>query len=226
MLVTHLLRRLLKILCRIDARDFFDALKAAIDGYPDYRGPMIVMINHINFLEVPMLVSFAYPFHMTGLVKDSTWRNPMMSFLMNTYKAVPINREGAYREAFAKAAAMLKQGYFMIMAPEGRRSGDGVLSKAKGGIIQLALAANVPILPVAHFGGENIWRNMKHLRRTPFNFNTGHPFRINCGPTPDKEERAVILDEIMGTLARLLPEEKRGEYTQAALGSCPHLEFL
>ena len=74
----------------------------------------------------------------------------------------------------------MDQGIFVIVAPEGSRSRNGVLQKGKGGIIQLSLATGAPVLPVGHFGGEKIWENMKRLKRTPFSIKVGRPFRFKC----------------------------------------------
>ena len=113
----------------------------------------------------------------------------------------------------------------MCIAPEGTRSKDGVLGKGKAGIIQLAIEANVPILPVAHHGGENIWKNIRRFRRTPFCFKAGRPFRIKVDSMPGHEEREQIMTEVMSQIACLLPERMRGIYSQNAQNECKYLEF-
>jgi 1-acyl-sn-glycerol-3-phosphate acyltransferase len=212
------MKGILSVICKIDCREFITALKN--------NKPMLVIFNHINFLEVPILVTHSYPIYVSGLVKSETWNNPVFSFIFNTYKAIPIDRKGAFSESFKKVLEAVKNGYFMCVSPEGTRSKDGVLGKGKPGIIQLALEANVPILPVAHFGGENIWKNMRRLRRTPFCFKAGRPFRINCEGLPGKEEREKIMTEVMAQMARLLPERMRGEYAQMTDNECKYLEFV
>ena len=216
--VTHFLKFVLSVLCKIDCREFKQALLK--------NKPLIVIFNHINFLEVPILVSFSYPLSVSGLVKSETWKNPIFSFLFNTYKAVPINRGGAFSESFKHVQEAIQNGFYMCIAPEGTRSKDGVLGKGKPGIIQLALEADVPILPVAHHGGENIWKNIKKFKRTPFFFKAGRAFKINFEGRPNHEQRDIILSEVMGQLARLLPDDMRGIYAQQALCECKYLEFI
>jgi len=216
--VSYFMKGILSFICKIDSKEFKEALKN--------NEPMLVIFNHINFLEVPILVTHSYPLNVTGLVKSETWNNPIMSFIFNTYKAIPIDRRGAFGESFKKVLAALKDGYYMCIAPEGTRSKDGVLGKGKPGIIQLALEADVPILPIAHYGGQNVWKNMRHLKRTPFHFKAGRPFRIKCDKMHGKEEREKIMTEIMAQIARLLPEQMRGEYAQYAYNECQYLEFV
>jgi 1-acyl-sn-glycerol-3-phosphate acyltransferase len=146
--------------------------------------------------------------------------------LFNTYRAIPIDRSGAFTESFKKVRNAIDKGFFMCIAPEGTRSKSGVLGRGKPGVVQLALEADVPILPVAHHGGEHVWKNMKHLKRTPLCFKAGRPFRIRFDGRPGREEREEILDEVMGQMARLLPEQMRGVYAQQAGRDCKHLDFL
>jgi len=216
--VTCLLKTLLTILCKIDCREYSKVLAV--------NKPMLVVFNHVNFLEVPILVTHSYPLYVSGLVKSETWDNPVFAFIFNTYKAVPIDRRGAFSESFKKVLDMINNGFFMCVAPEGTRSKDGVLGKGKAGIVQLAMEADIPILPVAHHGGENIWQNMRKLKRTPFYFKAGQPFKIKFDGRPDKEQREMIISEVMGRIACLLPEDKRGIYSQQADEECKYLEFI
>ena len=216
--VTFVLKTILSILCKIDCKEYVAALSK--------NKPLLVIFNHVNFLEVPILVTHSYPIKVSGLVKSETWKNPIMAFIFNTYKAVPIDRRGAFAGAFKQVHDAIEQGVFMCVAPEGTRSKDGVLGRGKPGIVQLALESDIPILPVAHHGGENIWKNIRRLRRTKFLLKAGRPFRIKFDGKPGKEEREVILTEVMWQIARLLPEQMRGVYSEYALSECKYLDFI
>jgi 1-acyl-sn-glycerol-3-phosphate acyltransferase len=188
---------------------------------------MIIAINHTNFLEIPMLVALSYPVALTGLVKDETWKNPLIGFLMDVYDAIPINRDGSYLHTFRQVQKIMSERQvFIAVAPEGTRSANGILAEGKAGIVQLALLTGVPILPVAHFGGEKIWENIRRFRRTPFHFRVGRPFRFKCEGRPDKKAKQAMVDELMGQLAALLPEEMRGFYATQVLKENEYLEFL
>jgi 1-acyl-sn-glycerol-3-phosphate acyltransferase len=217
-IVNLFLKGIINIICKIDSREYFEALSK--------NAPMLVVFNHINFLEVPILVTHSYPMHVTGIVKSETWKNPFFAFLFNTYKAVPIDRSKAYSEAFKQAGEAIKNGFSMCVAPEGTRSKDGVLQKGKAGVIQLALEADVPILPVVHYGGENIWKNIRRFRRTLLHLKAGQPFRIKFEGRPGREEREMIMSEVMGQMAKLLPEQMRGIYSEQVDLECKYLDFI
>jgi 1-acyl-sn-glycerol-3-phosphate acyltransferase len=216
--VSYFLRTALNTIAKIDYAEFVEALSK--------NKPLLVIFNHVNFLEVPILVAHSYPLYVTGLVKSETWKNPFFAFLFNTYEAVPIDRHGAFAESFKHVRCKIEDGFHMCIAPEGTRSKNGILQRGKPGIIQLAFETNVPILPVVHYGGEDIWKNIKHFRRTPFYFKAGQPFRIKFNGRPGHEEREEMLSEVMGQMARLLPEQMRGIYSQQAQLECKHLDFI
>jgi 1-acyl-sn-glycerol-3-phosphate acyltransferase len=71
----------------------------------------------------------------------------------------------------------------------------------------------VPILPFAHWGGENFMKNVKRLKRTDFHVRVGKPFYLDAkGEKVNAERRQAMVDEIMRQLAELMPEGYRGEY--------------
>lgn len=216
--VSFFLRTVLNSICKIDCREFVQALEK--------NKPLIVIFNHINFLEVPILVSHSYPIKVTGLVKSETWKNPFFAFLLNTFKGIPINREGAFAESFKHVQEAINSGFYVCISPEGTRSKNGILGKGKAGVIQLAIDAGIPVLPVAHYGGENFWRNIKRFKRTTVCFKAGRPFRIKVEKRPGREEREEIINEVMGQIAYLLPQEKRGIYAGMIENECKHLDFI
>jgi 1-acyl-sn-glycerol-3-phosphate acyltransferase len=217
-LINMVVKRIFNTLCDIDSREFVETLSRS--------KPLIVAVNHINFLEVPILVTHSYPTLLTGLVKAETWNNPVMAFLLDTYKAIPIDRRGSYQEAFRRVREAMDEGFFVCIAPEGTRSKNGVLGRGKAGVIQLAHYTGSPVLPVVHYGGEHIWENIRRFKRTSFQFRVGRPFKIKFDGRPDRAVREEMLEEVMGQMARLLPVEMRGIYAGQAERECRYLEFI
>ncbi|MDR3312066.1 MAG: 1-acyl-sn-glycerol-3-phosphate acyltransferase [Spirochaetaceae bacterium] len=224
-IVSTLLRWVLGILCKVDCREYvkmLDAIAELADGSP--RG-IILAINHVNFLEVPILVAFSYPRLVTGIVNADAWTNKFMAFLFDTYAAIPIDRSGSYFQAFRQVQLAMNEGFHMAIAPEGTRSRTGVMARGKAGVVQLALITGAPILPLGHCGGQYFWKNLTHFRRTPFVFNVGRPLRFKFpGRRPTKEEQEIMLDELMGQVAALLPQDMRGVYAEQALRKPEYLE--
>ena len=218
-LVTPVVRGILASLCRIDARQMRLIQK---------RGPLIVAINHVNFLELPLIYSYLFPRDAVGLVKVETWKNPVLAALAWAWDAIPLDRNATDLKAMRLALDVLAAGRILIVAPEGTRSGHGRLQKGRGGIVQLALKSGAPILPVAHTGGERFWANFTSMRRTRFSFRVGQPFRLKTpdGPGGGRLLREEMTDAIMNRISLLLPPAQRGEYPDPELASTRTLEFL
>ena len=203
-IVTPVIKFILSMLCRIDAR--------ALLAVPR-TGPLIIVMNHINFLEVPLLFSFLRPRDVVGMIKNETWDNPVLGALADSWGAIAIDREGADMSAMRQALEVLERGGILLLAPEGTRSGDGNLQKGHGGVVQLALRSGAPIMPVVHHGGEKFWKNFKRWRRTRFFIRTGPAFRLV--PPVQGVSRSVRHDMtecIMNRMSILLPEHLRGVY--------------
>ncbi len=189
-------------------------------------GPVILVANHINFLDAPIMLSRLHPRPVTGLAKVETWDNPLLGLLFNIWEIIPIRRGEADLEAFRLAEAALAQGKMLTVAPEGTRSGNGAMQKGKPGMILLALRSGAPILPLAFYGNETVWRNLRRLRRAPFHVRVGSPFTIDShGQALSRDVRDAITDEVMYQIAALLPPAYRGVYADLSQATENYLCF-
>lgn len=192
------------ILCRIDKRD--------LPKVPA-RGPLILVINHIGSLEVPLLFVHLQPRKMIGLAKIETWDSKFIGWLFDLWDAIPVRRGEADLEAIRACLQVLKAGDILAIAPEGTRSYNGRLLLAQPGIVLIALRSGAPILPMAHWGGEDFGSNLKKLKRTDFHIRVGKLFYLDAkGERMNGEIRQAMADEIMSQIAALMPEDYRGEY--------------
>jgi len=176
------------------------------------NGPYIVAMNHINFLEVPLIVVDLAPRKVHGVAKKETWDNPFVAWLAKVWEVISIDREGMSLSTFKEISKVLKKKEIVLVAPEGTRTGDGKLKKAHPGIISMAMKANVPIVPVVHFGGEKFWNNITKFKRTKFSYRVGKPMMITTKEN-DQEIRQELADQLLYRMARLLPQEYRGVYS-------------
>ncbi len=199
---------LVALLCRVD-----DAQMSRVPA----AGPLIVVTNHVNFLEVPVLHSRLRPRRVLGLAKAEAWSNPLLKWLFDLWGGIPIRRGETDLAALRRCLEVLREGAILVIAPEGTRSRHGRLQRAHTGVVTLAQRSGAPILPLAFYGGEALGRNLRRLRRTPFHILVGEPFRLDFGEGRlTQERRQELTDEIMRRLAALLPPEYRGEYAEPA----------
>ncbi|MGD2162283.1 MAG: lysophospholipid acyltransferase family protein [Anaerolineales bacterium] len=215
--VNTALRAVTNMLCRIDDQQ--------MTKIPE-RGPLLLVTNHVNFLEAPVLISRIQPRPLTGFVKVETWDNPVMGVLFSVWGGIPVHRGMPDREAIRRGLQALDDQYILGVTPEGTRSGDGILRKGHPGVVTLALKSNAPILPLVFYGGENFWDNIRRFRRTDFYIVVGEPFRVNIQDTaPSRKLRMQVLEQIMYQLAALLPTRYRGAYSNLQNARYDHLFF-
>jgi len=205
-------------MCRVDAEQ--------LDQVPEH-GPLLLVCNHINFIEVPLMFTHLKPRPVTGFAKAETWDNPIIGRLFDLWGAIPIRRGEADSNAMRQGLRALSKGKILAVAPEGTRSGDGCLKQGNPGIVSLAQHSNAPILPLVYYGGELYQENLRKLRRTDFHIRVGKLFKINfynIGSARSKRQR--IVDEVMYQLAILLPSQYRGAYSDLSKSTSDYLVFL
>jgi 1-acyl-sn-glycerol-3-phosphate acyltransferase len=216
-IVNFIIKGILRLACRVD--------DSQLVRVPEH-GPLIVVTNHVTFLEVPMLYTHMIPRRMTGFAKAESWDNPLIGWLFDVWRAIPLKRGEADVSAMRAATEVLKDGGIIGLAPEGTRSGHGRLLRAHPGVVLLAQWTNAPLIPVVHTGGEDFKRNLARLRRTDFKIIVGNPFHIHFDNIKKTSEiRHVIVDEIMYQLAALLPAKYRGVYADLSAATEKYLRF-
>jgi len=190
------------------------------------EGPLILVTNHVNFLEAPIIYTRLAPRPVTGYSKIESWDNNFIGWLFDVWGIIPIRRGEADKKAIKAGLKALKGGYILTIAPEGTRSREGTLKRGHPGVVFLALLSGAPMLPLAHYGHQNYKDDFRKLRRTPFSAAVGHPFRLKKGDKKITSEiRQDIADEIMYQIAALLPPSHRGEYSNLSKATENYLEF-
>lgn len=211
------IRGLTGILCRVG--------DIQSERVPDH-GPLIIVSNHVNFLELPVLYTRLLPRPMVGFAKAETWDNPALRFLADMWGGIPLHRGEADTSAMRQALKALEEGFIVGVTPEGTRSGSGRLQRGHPGVVLLALRSGAPLLPLVFWGGELFWDNVTRLRRTDFYTSVGQPFTLDAGGVKvTSQVRQEVTDEIMYQMAALLPSAYRGVYSDLANATEAYLRF-
>lgn len=208
----NLSRRILVALFRLLSDSVFRVHAGQLAGVPA-RGPLIIVMNHINILEIPTIYARLQPRPVHGLVLADHWKNPVVAWGLNACGSIPLQRGGGNLASINQALQVLRQGGILLIMPEGTRSRDGKLQPAHPGVVLLASRSGAPLLPIVTHGGEKYQHNLKKLRRTDFYITVGKPFTLQAGDKAvASQARKQMLDELMHRLAALLPPEYRGVY--------------
>jgi 1-acyl-sn-glycerol-3-phosphate acyltransferase len=214
--ITFIIRRLLKIFCKVEG--------AKLESVPR-QGPLLLVFNHINFLEILLIYTLLLPRNICGIAKKETWNNWFLRILAKAWGAIPIDRETPSISTFREAEKALKEKKILCVAPEGTRSNTGVLAKGHQGVVFLALQNRVPILIVAHYGVEKFWYNIKRLKRTRVTFVVGKPFMLVSETKITKNVHQEMTDQVMTRIASMLPERYRGAYANLEIISDKYIQY-
>ncbi len=198
-------------------------LEGAVDAIPR-TGPVILAANHASNLDGVVLGAWLVPaiprrIHWLGKKELFDW--PLVGWLARNGGVHPVDRGGADIEAFRLAERILDGGQVLLVFPEGTRSPDGRLQRARDGVALLALRTNAPIVSIGLSGTDRVWPRGQRLPHPGgrVTIRVGSPFRAadELPPGTDrKTAKARTTELIMGRIAGLLPERQRGVYVGAA----------
>jgi len=197
-------------------RSFFQVLsRVDVTGreHIPLTGPLIVAANHMHVFDLP-IVFFVVPRRQT-VFAASKWQGKFAGWLMQVFAdAIFVERGEPDRQAIAKALEVVQQGGALGVAPEGTRSRTGGLIEGKPGTVYLASRSGAPILPMVVWGQERAMHDWAHLRRAKIHVRVAPPMSLPSGAEHARSvELASYTDRLMLTLARMLPQEYRGVYT-------------
>ncbi len=198
---------LIRLLTRIDV--------AGVEHVP-LTGPLVVAPNHLFILD-PVFMLAVLPRRMTVFAADK-WRGTLGGWLMSLLgNAIYVARGEADRKALGRAAVVLQRGGGLGVAPEGTRSRVRSLLPGKNGTVYLASRTGAVILPVAIWGQETMLRDWLHFRRPSIHIRIAPAMQL---PPEARQARTAELqtytDELMLTIARMLPPQYRGVYAERA----------
>jgi 1-acyl-sn-glycerol-3-phosphate acyltransferase len=174
-------------------------------------GPVIVMINHVNFFD-PVVVLAALGRPITPMAKVEAFEDWRIRPLVVTYGAIPVHRGAVDTAAIRSAGEVLSEGGMILISPEGTRSPTGALIQGQEGLAYLAARNHAWVLPVGIVGTPQIRSSLKRLRRAHVTFTIGAPFKLGAGEKPTREQLRQMTDQAMRALAATLPENMHGVY--------------
>ncbi|HEY3288873.1 MAG TPA: lysophospholipid acyltransferase family protein [Anaerolineae bacterium] len=170
--------------------------------------PFILATNHLTSWDPPLIFAvWPPPARLTVLAADK-WRKVLPILLIfNAMGAIWVKRGEVDRQALRACVDVLKHGGAMGMSPEGTRSRTGGLQQGRSGVAYLAMKAEVPVIPIALWGVEQISSNRRRFHRTDVYIRIGAPMMMDPALSLDQNT-----ERLMRTIAEMLPEKYRGVY--------------
>jgi 1-acyl-sn-glycerol-3-phosphate acyltransferase len=120
-------------------------------------GAVVYMPNHQSNIDILALFA-GLPGQFRWLAKEELFRIPLFGLAMRRTGYIAVDRRDHKKALVSmnEAARRIAEGTSVVVFPEGTRSPDGHLLPFKKGGFQLALQAQVPIVPVAIHGSRAV----------------------------------------------------------------------
>jgi 1-acyl-sn-glycerol-3-phosphate acyltransferase len=192
------------------------------------HGAFVLAPNHYSEFD-PLIVAVAVwrlgraPRFMA---KDSLFKIPVVGWLLRSTGMIPVARTSsaaAAKQTMKQSAELVEHGRGVIVYPEGTLTRDPGLwpMRGKSGAVRLALAGDIPLIPMAQWGTQAIMgRYQKGLSlwppRKPVNIIIGDPVDISDLRGRAGEQAALneATTRLMNAITALL-EELRDEKAPA-----------
>jgi 1-acyl-sn-glycerol-3-phosphate acyltransferase len=120
----------------------------------------VVVANHESNLDI-MASFLAVPLPIRFLAKTELFKVPVLSSAMRAIGIVEVDREArsaVHEKVNTQAKELVASGRSLIVYPEGTRSRTGELRAFKKGAFTMAVAGQIPILPMTIHGTHKAWR--------------------------------------------------------------------
>ncbi len=152
-------------------------------------GGVIIAPNHASFFDPPG-VGVTLQREAVYFTKKELFKIPVIRQFLNVSHSIPVDRGGYNREVLKQIVKRLKEGYAVVMFPEGTRTRTGEFLEPKTGVGMVAVMADVPIVPVWI---EGSFRSRPFRNRLIFHFLPPfHPSEITA---PSKKDHYLLVSE-------------------------------
>ena len=177
------------------------------ENIPPVGERIVLCSNHVSNWDPVVLITAQPKRHIYFMAKAELFSNPLFSwFLGKQLGAFAVHRGAGDTNALHTAEELVRSGKIMGIFPEGTRSRDGKLMRAKSGTALIVAQTKATVLPVAIVARG---QRLRPLRRTLIIY--GKPLSTADlhldGDTPDIRYASRRLMEVIGELI----EEHRAE---------------
>jgi 1-acyl-sn-glycerol-3-phosphate acyltransferase len=180
------------------------------------EGPAIIAGNHLSYLD-----PFAHAYFVVKagrrprfLAKQELFDAPFVGMALRGAGQISVRRGTGDQSPLEDAERAIADGEVVVIYPEGTSAttnADFSPGRGKTGAVRLSLAAGVPIIPVATWGGQYVWQRSGRQSVAfgrPIWLRAGEPFdaRARAGPDPDHAKVRAVTDELMHELGAIVAD--------------------
>ena len=195
-----------------------------IDGVQNVGNePLVIAANHSSYMDdliIPYLIMVKIRRKFTVFVNSRYYKNYFLKKLLLHYGGIPVDvskdvrdesrRRATNEKAIKEAVESLVAGRVFVIFPEGERSPNGMIQKAKTGVARVALTARVPVVPVGVKGSYDILPKgalLPKLKRADITIGNALHFDKYYGREKDHLVLEEVTSIVMSEIARLVGQD-------------------
>ncbi|MEO7454342.1 MAG: lysophospholipid acyltransferase family protein [Fimbriimonadales bacterium] len=162
-------------------------------------GGLLVIANHLSDCDPPVM-GYAMPRHAHYMAKSELFDIPILSWIIRTLRAFPVNRGSPDRAAIRRTVELLQAGDVVVVFPEGQLSEDGGLQPLMPGVAMFVARSGASVICAGLVGTSKIIPFKKVWPRPAFG-----GVSITFGE-PKSFEHGASSEEILGWMKSQLIE--------------------
>lgn len=190
--------RAVQLVVRLVMRILYGLRAEGVEHIP-LDGGVIIASNHASVTDPPALGA-CMPREVAYFAKKELFPIPGFGRLITWANAVPVDRHGdAAASALKEMMRRLREGWAVIVFPEGTRTRTGAFGEPKAGVGMAAVTAGVPVVPCWIEGSfrPKLFRSRITLHFLP-------PFRpTDISAESKKEHYSLVSKRIMDDIIKL-----------------------
>ncbi|MDH6422352.1 lysophospholipid acyltransferase family protein [Aurantimicrobium minutum] len=189
-------------------------------------GAVVITPNHYSNID-PVVIGVA-TWYLGRLprfmAKASILKVPVLGWILLKSGQIPVERGGSTRSSAALNAAkeLVSKERAVIVYPEGSLTRDPDIwpMRGKSGAVRLALELGIPVIPIAHWGTQNLMarysKKINVFPRHTIDVKVGDPVDLSefQGKPLDNKTLTAATTKVMDAITALL-EDLRGEKAPA-----------
>lgn len=129
----------------------FVKLKVLDRGNENFDKPSIIICNHQSFIDI--LIAILISPKIVIMTNDWVWNSPIFGRIVKYADFIPSS--AGYESNMEMVEKKLKEGFSVLIYPEGTRSADGSIGRFHKGAFYLAEKLKVDILPLLIHGARD-----------------------------------------------------------------------
>lgn len=140
-------------------------------------GPVLVASNHQSYIDPP-LIGNLYKSEMVFFARKTLFKG-FGKWLYPQWNAIPIDQEKPDMSSMKTVIRKLKEGWRVLVFPEGARTLDGEIGAAAPGVGMIAAKSGAPIQPVRISGARDVLaRGSSKIRFARITVKVGDPIYL------------------------------------------------